>query len=135
MPKSKRVTRRHPRSPDAGDAAVGPRIRQARRKRKMSQRDLAENLGITFQQIQKYENGKNRVSIGRLSHIADMLDVTVTFLLTGKEEKRGDRPDNEGVDLLQTAGALRLIKAFDRMKDRAARVALVELAESVAKNP
>ena len=122
-----------PRSPDAGDAAVGPRIRASRHKLGMSQPDLANKLGITFQQVQKYENGKNRVSMGRLSHIADILDVSVTYLLTGSEEKRGSRGDNEGATLLMTAGALRLIKAFDRMKNHKARQALVELAESAAK--
>lgn len=126
-------TQTRPRSPDAGDAAVGPRIRAGRHKLNMTQTDLADKLGITFQQIQKYENGKNRVSMGRLSHIADILGVSVTYLLTGSEEKRGSRGDDEGATLLKTAGALRLIKAFDRMKNRNAKQALVKLAESAAK--
>jgi transcriptional regulator with XRE-family HTH domain len=132
MAKRAQQSHQKPRSPDAGDAAVGPRIRAARRKLDMSQTDVADRLGITFQQLQKYENGKNRVSIGRLSHIADILGLSITFLLTGKEEKRDERGYDEGNDLLKTAGALRLIKAFDRMKNRDARVALVELAESAA---
>ena len=131
MAKRAQQSRNKTRSPDAGDVAVGPRIRAARHKLDMSQTDLADRLGITFQQIQKYENSKNRVSIGRLSHIADILGLSITFLLTGKEEKRGERGVDEGNDLLKTTGALRLIKAFDRMKNRDARVALVDLAESV----
>ena len=109
---------------------MGPRIRAARHKLDMSQTDLANRLGITFQQIQKYENNKNRVSIGRLANIADILGVTATFLLIGSEEKRGARGADEGGDLLKTAGALRLIKAFNRMNG-AKRNALLGLAVSL----
>ena len=133
MAKSGRVTKTHQRAPDAGDAAVGPRLREARLRLKMSQEELAGKVGITFQQIQKYEKGKNRVSIGRLSKIADNLAVSTTFLLTGKEERRGERGVDEGGDLLKMPGALRLIEAFDRIQNREARQALVHLAESAAK--
>ena len=72
----------------------------------MSQGNLADRLGITFQQIQKYEKATNRITMGRLAKIADVLGVSVTFLLTGSEEKRGERGVNEGASLLKTAGAL-----------------------------
>jgi transcriptional regulator with XRE-family HTH domain len=99
----------------------------------MSQADLADKLGITFQQIQKYEKGTNRVSIGRLANIADILGISVTFLLTGSEEKRGQHRVDEGGELLKTTGALRLIKAYNRIKNSDARAALVALAQSLAK--
>ena len=130
---AERATRRGQKKPDAGDAAVGPRIREGRHKLGLSQTDLADKLGITFQQIQKYENNKNRVTLGRLSHIADILGVSITYMLTGSEEKRGERRADEGAALLNTPGALRLIKAFDRIKNRESRNALIDLAESVPK--
>jgi transcriptional regulator with XRE-family HTH domain len=70
-------------SPDSGDAAVGPRIRARRLKSGLSQQEIARRLGITYAQVQKYENGKDRVTVGRLSHISDILGVSITVLLTG----------------------------------------------------
>ena len=128
-----RGARQAQRKADAGDAAVGPRIRAGREKLGLSQTELATKIGVTYPQVQKYESGKHRVSMGRLDRIAQVLGVSVTFLLTGSEEKRGSRGDDEGATLLKTAGALRLIKAFDRMKNRNAKQALVKLAESAAK--
>jgi transcriptional regulator with XRE-family HTH domain len=117
---------------DAGDAAVGPRIRAGRDKLGLSQTDLANQVGVTFQQIQKYENNTNRVSIGRLARIAKVLGVSTTFLLTGSEEKRGQRGDDEIATLLKTTGALQLMKAFDRIEDRRVRHAFVGLVERAA---
>ena len=129
---AKRTTAQSSRSPDAGDAAVGPRIRAARLKLKMSQGDLGDKVGITFQQIRKYENNESRVSMGRLANIAEILGVTVTFLLTGAQEKRGARAGNEGDALFKKQGALHLLKAYNRM-DRGTRQAMVELCESIAR--
>jgi transcriptional regulator with XRE-family HTH domain len=94
---------------------VGTRIREARYRLKMSQSGLAVQYGVAFQQIQKYDNAANRVSIGRLVKIAAVLGVTVTFLLTGAQEMRGERGDNEGEALFKMQGALRLVKAYNRM--------------------
>jgi transcriptional regulator with XRE-family HTH domain len=128
---AKRGARRGNKNPDAGDAPIGPRIRAGRRRLGLSQTDLASGLGITFQQVQKYETGRNRVSMGRLYHIANVLGVSVTFLLTGTEEKRGQRGDDEAATLLNSPGALRLIKAFNRMENGKVRQAFVTLAEGV----
>ena len=68
-------------SPDAVDVQVGQRIRVLRQEMKMSQTDLAEQLGVTFQQVQKYERGMNRVGAGRLTKVANVLGVPVTKLL------------------------------------------------------
>jgi transcriptional regulator with XRE-family HTH domain len=130
---AKRVTRRGQKTPDAADAAVGVRIRGRREKLGLSQTGLGNRIGVTFQQIQKYESNKNRVSMGRLLRIAPVLGVSVTYLLTGSEEKRGQRGDDEGAVLLRAPGALRLIKAFDRMKNGEARAALITLSESIAR--
>jgi transcriptional regulator with XRE-family HTH domain len=129
---TKRAIQKRGRRADAGDAAVGTRIREARYRLKMSQSDLAVQCGVTFQQIQKYENAANRVSIGRLTKIAVGLGVTVTFLLTGAQERRGERGDNEGEALFKMQGALRLMKAYNRM-GREKRQAIVALCESIAR--
>ena len=76
MERSKTKTK----APDARDVEVGRRIRSQRLVSRMSQTELANNLGVTFQQVQKYEKGVNRVGAGRLSRIADVLSVPVSFL-------------------------------------------------------
>jgi transcriptional regulator with XRE-family HTH domain len=129
---AKRGARRGGKNPDAGDAAVGPRIRAGRRRLGLSQTDLASRLGIAFQQVQKYEIGRNRISMGRLCHIANILGVSATFLLTGTEEKRGQRGNDESATLLNSPGALRLIKAFNRMEKGKVRQAFVTLVEAAA---
>src|SRR5438552_1319065 len=72
-------------APDARDIEVGRRIRAQRLVRGMSQTQLGKKLGITFQQIQKYEKGANRVGAGRLTRIADVLGVPVSFFFGGTE--------------------------------------------------
>jgi transcriptional regulator with XRE-family HTH domain len=135
MANKRKPTKRTKRSGDSGDLAIGPRIRVARRALGLSQTSLAAQLGVSFQQVQKYENSRNRVSIGRLSDIATALGVTTTHLLTGGEERRRERGLDEGGQLFKRPGAFRLIKAFDRIRNRISRVALVELAESIANKP
>jgi transcriptional regulator with XRE-family HTH domain len=134
MAKSKRPALAHQRSLDAADAAVAPRVREWRRKLGMSQTKLADRLGITFQQVQKYENGKDRISIGRLSSIAEILCVSMTFLLTGKEEKRSKRLQDESSELLLAPGAVRLLMAFDQISNLRAKAAIVKLAVCLSKN-
>ena len=73
------VPKQRPRSVGARDADIGQLVRTQRQKLKLSQSDLAERIGVTFQQVQKYEKGTNRISIGRLTRIADALDVPPTF--------------------------------------------------------
>jgi transcriptional regulator with XRE-family HTH domain len=68
------------------DSLVGERIRLLRKRRKMSQSDLGQAIGVTFQQIQKYENGKNRVGASRLHLVATALTVTITELFDGASE-------------------------------------------------
>ena len=68
------------------DSLVGARIRLLRKRRKMSQTELGEAVGVTFQQIQKYENGKNRVGASRLHLVATALDVPIAELFDGVAE-------------------------------------------------
>jgi transcriptional regulator with XRE-family HTH domain len=79
-------------SPRATDVAVGARIRETRNLRRMSQEKLAEHCGITFQQIQKYEKGTNRVGASRLLEISKVLDVPVSHFFAGAEEGTGAPP-------------------------------------------
>lgn len=65
------------------DAAVGERIRQLRKERRFTQTELAEAVGLTFQQIQKYEKARNRISASKLVQIADILDVEISELFVG----------------------------------------------------
>ena len=72
---------------DVVDVLVGRNIRILRKQRRMSQTDLANKIGVTFQQVQKYENGTNRIASGRLFQIAKLLDVPVQALFEGCESK------------------------------------------------
>ena len=74
------------RQPTPVDQYAGIQIREARRKRGVSQEDLAAALGITFQQVQKYENGSNRVSMGRLWEAARFLEMPVAWFLPADEQ-------------------------------------------------
>src|SRR5919205_2095803 len=94
---------------DASDAIVGLNIRTHRLARRMSQTALADKLGITFQQVQKYEKGTNRVGSGRLHQIAEILGVPVQVLFEGAASSgKGKSP----VHLIAKRDAMRLVEAF-----------------------
>ena len=115
---------------DENDAAVGHNIRVQRLARKMSQTRLAGQIGVTFQQLQKYENGANRVGAGRLLRIAAALDVPVMVLFDGIAANRtSDAPSPSR--LLASRHPLRLVQAFAVIEDRAVRRALLAVAEGV----
>jgi transcriptional regulator with XRE-family HTH domain len=88
---------------------------------------------VSFQQIQKYENGTNRVGAGRLAQIALALDVPIEALLQGvRATKRKARPDDDPLALLSSSQAMRLARAFSKITDGRIRIALVGLAEGIA---
>jgi transcriptional regulator with XRE-family HTH domain len=119
--------------PDPLDAMVGAKIRVFRMHSRMSQTDLAEQIGVTFQQVQKYEKGMNRVGASRLSRIATVLGISVGDLF----ESSGGRPDDSASPfwLLTEPGALRVLKAYARTSDPRVRHAIAELVESIADKP
>ena len=130
LPKMKSKSRT--KAPDARDMDVGRRIRAQRLVRGLSQTDLGRSLGITFQQVQKYEKGANRVGAGRLTRIAETLGVPVAFFF-GDHAGGGKGDDaSEALGFLETAGAVRLVKAYAQIDDTDVRRALVDLAESIA---
>ena len=100
--------------PHPVDVHVGKRIRHRRWLVGMTQQQLAESVGIKFQQIQKYETGANRVSASRLWDIADALDVEVSFFFEGLENDSGEREETNSVpsDLLGDKEALDLVRSY-----------------------
>src|ERR1700686_1288711 len=103
------------------DLELGKLIRIRRVEIGMSQDRLGENLGVTFQQVQKYEKGANRVGAGRLDQIADALGVSPAFFFDGAGD-RVSKADAEAIDsgigLLRRQGALRVLKAYDAMSPK-----------------
>jgi transcriptional regulator with XRE-family HTH domain len=126
--------------PNPVDIHVGSRIRLRRNMLGMSQEKLGESLGITFQQIQKYEKGTNRVGASRLQAIAAILNVPVAFFFEdapGREagEPGGLAEDNSTtyvVDFLNSPEGLQLNRAFVRIGDPKVRRRVVDLVKALA---
>src|SRR4051812_27936522 len=114
----------------AEDVAIGQKLRALRLDQGLSQGDLAGEIGVTFQQLQKYEKGANRVSAGRLMRIAAALHVPVTAFYGGSQARASDR----GFECLRSAGAVRLVRAYAGIAERAPKAALVALAEALARS-
>jgi transcriptional regulator with XRE-family HTH domain len=121
-------------APDSRDIEVGRLIRAQRLVRRMSQTELGTRVGITFQQIQKYEKGVNRVGAGRLTRIAEVLGVPVAFFFGTAEQSAANTSKgyNAAFAFLETAGAVRLVHAYAEIKNPHIRRALVTLAEQIA---
>ncbi len=107
------------------DVHVGKRIRHRRWMIGMTQQQLADKVGIKFQQIQKYETGMNRVSASRLWDIARAVDVPVSFFFEGLSD--GEYPDEVEGDILADKEALQLVRAYYTMP-AAQRRQIFELA-------
>jgi len=126
-------------APNPIDKHVGSRVRMRRLMLGMSQEKLGDGLGLTFQQVQKYEKGTNRMGASRLQHISQLLQVPVPFFfegaphLPGQPEGIGDAPSPAYVfDFLATTDGLALTKAFMRIKEPRLRRRIVALAEEIA---
>ena len=117
-------------SPDACDLEVGRRVRTFRLQKGFSQEKLGGQLGLTFQQVQKYEKGTNRIGAGRLQRIADILDMPVTSFFAS--EKPGKDSPNDLFDLLDSASSLRLLRAYSRIRDPKVQQAVAHLVEKIA---
>jgi transcriptional regulator with XRE-family HTH domain len=117
------------RSAGKPDIELGKRIRLRRVEMKISQAELGDKLGVSFQQVQKYEKGVNRVGAARLQQIATSLDVPVTFY-DGDNKAR----EVESLLFLDSAFSLRLLRAYSKIKDQTVQRQLVSLMESIAAN-
>ena len=123
-------------SPDPMDIALGAAVRIRRRTIGMSQEALAEQCGVSFQQIQKYENGANRISFSRLVQIARALNCRVVDLMDVLDTPDGDMiSDLDTLTRMRTPGALELLNTYEQLSPEA-RSALVNFlrATSAAKN-
>jgi transcriptional regulator with XRE-family HTH domain len=114
----------------SADAEIGRRLRLLRNERKISQTEIAERLGVTFQQIQKYEKGNNRIAASRLEEIADFFKVPMAFFFG--QPKNLKQEGQEVFGFLDTPQALRLLKAFSKIADHAQRSSLLCFAEAMA---
>ena len=127
--------------PNPIDVHVGNRIRQRRTLLGMSQSALAELTGITFQQIQKYEKGANRISASRLQQASKVLGVPVEYFYEGGPQIEGaqtgyaDGATDHVSDLLMTNEGIQLLKAFMRIKDPAVRRRVIGLIEALGEKP
>jgi len=125
------------RGADPTDFEIGRRIRAIRLQRGLSQTELGALIDFTFQQIQKYEKGANRVSAGRLQRLTEALKVPVTFFyaaITAERQNANTDSVDVGLEYLETAGAVRLVRAYSRIKDSEMRRVLVELMEGIARS-
>jgi len=128
-------------APNPIDKHVGSRVRMRRMMLGMSQEKLGDALGLTFQQVQKYEKGTNRIGASRLQQIAQILQVQVSFFFDGaptvpsamRPEGMAEAPSPAYVsDFLATSDGLALTKAFMRINDSKLRRRIVDLVEQIA---
>ncbi len=122
------------RKPDPVDIDVGQRIKLQRLAAGLSQTELGESIGVTFQQVQKYEKGANRVGAGRLTQIARGLKIPVTTFFEGHDhiEKVAQQGGVSPLSLITHPHAFRLLQAYSTLTDGALRRSIVELVERVA---
>ena len=125
-------------APNPVDRHVGSRVRMRRMMMGMSQEKLGDAIGLTFQQVQKYEKGTNRIGASRLQQISRTLQVPVSFFFEGAPMEAGgpgetDAPSPSFVsDFLASADGLALTKAFMQIKDSKLRRRIVDLVEGIA---
>jgi transcriptional regulator with XRE-family HTH domain len=126
-------------APNPVDKYVGSRVRMRRIMLGMSQEKLGEALGLTFQQVQKYEKGTNRVGASRIKQISEILQVPVSFLFDGgpagianAEGLSEETSPSYISDFLATSEGLALTRAFTRITDGKLRRSIVDLVEQIA---
>jgi transcriptional regulator with XRE-family HTH domain len=115
------------------DVAVGQRIRSFRQDANLSQTALADQIGVTFQQVQKYESGKNRVGAGRLTQIARALDVPITAFFIGLArpvDKRRVKTERLA-ELSALPAAPKLLTAFSKISDGVLQAELINLVRAL----
>jgi transcriptional regulator with XRE-family HTH domain len=123
-------------TPNPTDKHVGSRVRLRRMMLEVSQTQLGDEVGVTFQQIQKYEKGVNRIGASRLQQIADALQTPVPFFFEGAPALVGGKRvlviGDPGAELLATRDGLALAQAFNAISDDKHRALVVKLAEIFA---
>ena len=134
------MSKHAPRSANPVDVHVGTRVRLRRQVLKMSQEKLGDQLGVTFQQVQKYERGSNRVGSSRLWRKSEVLKVTVGFFFDGlgADAELGQFAEGDQTpivyDFINSTDGVALAKAVSQIKSKAVRRQILELARSLAKD-
>ena len=123
-----RSTKLSPRSTGVADIEMGRRIRLRRRETGVSQIELAGRLGLSFQQMQKYENGTSRIGAARLQQIAKRLGVDIPFFYDGD----GKKSDVDSLLVANSVFSLRLLRAYTAIKNKTVQRRLVILVEMIA---
>lgn len=127
-------------TPNPIDIHVGARVRLRRTMLGLSQEKLGESLGVTFQQVQKYEKGSNRIGASRLQKLSEILKAPISFFFEDAPGSRQNTVDgmfeadspNYVVDFLSTSEGLQLNKAFANIKDPKVRKKIIDLVRSLA---
>ncbi len=125
------------RSPHEIDRHVGDRVRMRRKMQGMTQEKLGDALGLTFQQVQKYEKGTNRIGASRLQHIASIQQVPLSFFFEGAPGSSlsvlEEAPSSAYVsDFYATSDGLALTKAYMRIQNAKLRRSIVDLVKQIA---
>ena len=124
------------RTPSAVDRRVGQRVRTRRLEIGMSQERLAEVLGVTFQQVQKYEKGANRIAAGRLHDIAQALDLPIAQFFQSVARGSGSAEAEGAISsVLATAEGVELVKLFAAIKSRKVRLRVLDLVRALKDGP
>jgi len=129
--------KKNPREANQVDGHVGSRVRLRRQLLKMSQEKLGDELGVTFQQVQKYERGSNRIGASRLFRLANVLDVPVSFFFDGlaPTESAGMAENAQSpiiYDFIQSSDGVALAEAFSKITDSKVRRRVLELVRALA---
>jgi transcriptional regulator with XRE-family HTH domain len=130
------------RTPNPIDVHVGLQVRLRRKELKISQEKLAETLGLTFQQVQKYERGANRISASKLYEIARSLRVSISWFFEGLSDPQAGRLKDAAEmqappyahNFLMTPEGIDLANAFPRIEDRQIRRKLVDLIRALVED-
>jgi transcriptional regulator with XRE-family HTH domain len=117
------------------DLSVGQNIRIGRLQKGLSQTELGKSIGVTFQQVQKYEKGANRVGASRLQLIADVLGMSIPMLFDGASAAAQNPTTDSPRSLLAKPHSLRLLQSFDKIKSDGTRLALLQMIEGLSKTP
>ena len=125
------------RKPSSVDVHVGGRVRVRRRLINMTQESLADLISVTFQHVQKYERGTNRISASKLFAIAEALEVPISYFFDGLDETSGGQPAGEGSEqtiqsFLRTSEGLELARLFPKIARGPLRRRILELVRAAA---
>ncbi len=125
------------RRPSSVDVHVGGRVRVRRRLINMTQESLADLIEVTFQQVQKYERGSNRISASKLFAIAEALDVPISYFFEGLDEPTGPESDDRAPEqtihsFLRTTEGIELARLFPRIARGPLRRRILDLVRAAA---